>query len=67
VQHVGTAEGDEESNDADHAELGYLVYQHPESSVQIAQKIHPLLSLMLVHPVLDPTLPRTQVLLRTGE
>jgi hypothetical protein len=44
VQYVGTAEGDEESDDADQAELGYLVYQHPESSIEIPQKIHSLLS-----------------------
>jgi hypothetical protein len=44
VQRVGTADGDEEGDDANHAELGYLVYQHPESSVEIAQEIHSLLS-----------------------
>jgi hypothetical protein len=36
VQHVGAAEGDDESEDPDQAELGYLVYQNPESRVEIA-------------------------------
>jgi hypothetical protein len=36
VQHIGTTERDEESDDADQAELGHLVYQNPESCVEIA-------------------------------
>jgi hypothetical protein len=36
VQHVGAAEGNDESEDTDKAELGYLVYQNPESRVEIA-------------------------------
>jgi hypothetical protein len=36
MQRVGAAEGDEESEDTDQAELGYLVYQNPESCVEIA-------------------------------
>jgi hypothetical protein len=36
MQQVGAAEGDDESEDADQAELGYLVYQNPESCVEIA-------------------------------
>jgi hypothetical protein len=52
VQRVGTADGDDEREDADHAELGYLVYQNPESRVEIAEEIHSLLS-FAVHPVID--------------
>jgi hypothetical protein len=36
MQRVGAAEGYEESEDTDQAELGYLVYQNPESRVEIA-------------------------------
>ena len=36
TQPVGAADGDDESEDTHHAELGYLVYQNPESRVEIA-------------------------------
>ena len=42
TQPVGAADRDEEREDADYAELGYLVYQNPESGVNIAEEIHSL-------------------------
>ena len=42
MQRVGAADRDEEREDADYAELGYLVYQNPESGVNIAEEIHSL-------------------------
>jgi hypothetical protein len=40
MQRVGAADRDEEREDTHDAELGYLVYQHPESGVNIAEEVH---------------------------
>src|SRR5581483_11100195 len=44
VEHVGAHDRDEERADADGTELGYLVYQHPESGVETAEEVHALLT-----------------------
>src|SRR5208282_6519096 len=66
AQPVSTEDGDEEREDADDAELGYLVYQHPESGVNIAEEIHSLSSFVGPSRRIDPTLPCPQVVARTG-
>ena len=42
AQRVGAADRDEEGDDPDRAELRCLMYQHPESGVEIAEETHSL-------------------------